>query len=63
MNDDPETHSGSCLCGAVRFEVVGPLPSPDACHCTDCRKVGQRQLKFPVQRQLKIPGWVQGDVL
>jgi hypothetical protein len=27
------------------------------------QKIGQRQLKFPVQRQLKIPGWVQGDVL
>ncbi len=31
-------HSGSCLCGAVRFEVAGDLPPPDACHCTHCRK-------------------------
>jgi hypothetical protein len=31
-------HTGSCLCGAVRFEVAGPLPPPDACHCTRCRK-------------------------
>ncbi len=30
--------SGSCLCGAVRFDVSGPLPPPDACHCTKCRK-------------------------
>jgi hypothetical protein len=22
----------------VRFEVAGPLPPPDACHCTQCRK-------------------------
>ena len=29
---------GSCLCGAVTFEVAGPLPGPDACHCTQCRK-------------------------
>ena len=29
---------GSCLCGAVRFEVDGPLRPPDACHCTQCRK-------------------------
>lgn len=29
---------GSCLCGAVRFEVDVPLPPPDACHCTQCRK-------------------------
>lgn len=31
-------HKGSCLCGAVRFEVEGELPPPDACHCTNCRK-------------------------
>lgn len=31
-------HRGSCLCGAVRFEVAGELPAPDACHCSQCRK-------------------------
>ena len=30
--------SGSCLCGAVTFEVEGELPPPDACHCTMCRR-------------------------
>jgi hypothetical protein len=29
---------GSCLCGAVRFEVEGELEGPDACHCTQCRR-------------------------
>lgn len=31
-------HSGSCLCGAVSFQVTGELPAPMACHCTKCRK-------------------------
>jgi hypothetical protein len=31
-------HKGSCLCGAVSFEVSGALHPPDACHCTQCRK-------------------------
>jgi hypothetical protein len=31
-------HKGSCLCGAVSFEAAGPLPPPDACHCTQCRR-------------------------
>ncbi len=31
-------HSGSCLCGAVRFRVADELHAPDACHCTQCRK-------------------------
>lgn len=32
------THTGACLCGAVSFEVVGDLPAPDACHCSQCRR-------------------------
>src|SRR5262245_36885488 len=41
---DPEMYTehpmykGSCLCGAVRFEVRSALPAPDACHCSKCRK-------------------------
>jgi len=31
-------HTGSCLCGAVSFEVSGELKAPDACHCGQCRK-------------------------
>ena len=31
-------HTGSCLCGAVRFEVASELHAPDACHCRQCRK-------------------------
>lgn len=31
-------HKGSCLCGAIHFEVSGNLSEPDACHCTNCRK-------------------------
>jgi hypothetical protein len=30
---------GSCLCGAVSFETEVALPAPDACHCSQCRKV------------------------
>lgn len=31
-------HQGSCLCGAVRFDVTGALHPPVACHCSQCRK-------------------------
>lgn len=30
--------SGSCLCGAVTFDVSCDLPGADACHCSQCRK-------------------------
>lgn len=31
-------HTGSCLCGAVRFEVEGPLAPIQLCCCGQCRK-------------------------
>lgn len=31
-------HTGSCLCGAVRFEVAGELAPAWACHFTQCRR-------------------------
>jgi hypothetical protein len=33
---DPVT--GHCLCGAVRFEITGPLRSARYCHCTRCQR-------------------------
>ncbi len=29
---------GSCLCGAVRYRVTGPLSDVVGCHCSQCRK-------------------------
>ena len=55
-----ETHlyKGSCLCGAVRFEVAGSLPQPTACHCTQCRKhSGHYEASVDVARSaLRIQG-------
>jgi hypothetical protein len=31
-------HTGSCLCGAVRFEIDGPLEGIQLCHCSMCRR-------------------------
>lgn len=33
----PSVH-GSCLCGAVEFEVTGTLAGATHCHCSRCRK-------------------------
>jgi hypothetical protein len=30
---------GSCLCGAVRFEVTGPFDGVVHCHCASCKKL------------------------
>ena len=31
---------GQCLCGAVEFEILGPLTKIYQCHCSLCRKQG-----------------------
>lgn len=51
-------HKGSCLCGAVRFEVPGDLKGPDACHCSQCRKTsGHYWASTDVQKaDLKLEG-------
>lgn len=33
-----EKHSGSCLCGEVRFEITGAFEHFFLCHCGRCRK-------------------------
>jgi hypothetical protein len=34
----PPVHTGRCLCGAVRYELHGPLRPVVACHCGQCRR-------------------------
>jgi len=31
-------HTGSCLCGRVRFQIEGELAPIRVCHCLQCRK-------------------------
>ena len=41
MSDDQNTaiRSGGCHCGAVRYQVSGPLRDIVACHCRECQRV------------------------
>lgn len=32
------TSTGSCMCRALRYSIVGPLRPIIACHCVQCRK-------------------------
>jgi hypothetical protein len=35
---DVSNHTGSCRCGAVRFEATAEPNHVSYCHCADCRK-------------------------
>jgi len=39
MNDSSETAGGTCLCGAVTYDVNGPLRDVIECHCETCRRM------------------------
>ena len=32
-------YKGSCHCGAVAYEVTGPITGFEHCHCQTCRKI------------------------
>jgi hypothetical protein len=52
------TMKGSCLCGALRFEVTGEPLFQGFCQCLDCRKVGAGHyaaMGFP-EHALKVSG-------
>ena len=58
------TH-GSCLCGAIRLAITGPIGAVTACHCTQCRKTsGHYAASFDLDdAQLALTGTIKWHVL
>ncbi|MBA2359422.1 MAG: GFA family protein [Actinobacteria bacterium] len=60
--------AGGCLCGAVRYQVNGPLRDVIFCHCTRCRRThghfaaytacARDDLELVEQRSLR---WYESD--
>ena len=54
---------GSCLCGGVKFEIVGPLVKPLNCHCVQCRKQHGAAFRSRARVQAHDFKWLQGEEL
>ena len=39
MTAGEQTTTGGCLCGAVRYQVTGPLRDVINCHCSMCQRL------------------------
>jgi hypothetical protein len=46
--------TGSCLCGAVRYEVKGPLRDVLVCHCEECRRWHGHVAAFTATRKEEL---------
>jgi hypothetical protein len=54
---------GSCLCGAVRYEVTGTPTAFDLDHCSRCRKSSGSAFKAQLIFEAAQLKWVNGRLL
>jgi hypothetical protein len=51
-----QTHTGSCHCGRVRFEITTDLSRVSECNCSICSKKGYLHHLVPAERFRLISG-------
>ena len=56
-----DKHSGSCLCGAVRFTIEGEFERFYLCHCEYCRKDTGSAHAANLFSTAAILKWVSGE--
>ncbi len=57
------TITGSCLCGAVKYEINGKLIDAGNCHCTMCRKIHGSAFATYADIEPSHFRWVSGEDL
>ena len=57
------TPSGSCLCGAVRYRISGPIVNFQYCHCSRCRKAFSAAASAYALIEEGSLTWVRGEEL
>lgn len=54
---------GSCLCGAVQFQVIGPYSKIGLCHCSLCRKASGAGFTAVIALAEESLQWLAGQHL
>jgi hypothetical protein len=54
---------GSCLCGGVKYQIVGPLSGALNCHCSMCRKAHGSAFRSRARVNAADFTWAQGEEL
>jgi len=57
------TITGECFCGAIGYEICGPLKDPRACHCSRCRKAFSGQSSNYARVAAAEFRWTRGEEL
>ena len=52
---------GSCLCGAVQFEIAGKTTDIGMCHCSKCRKVSGVASNANLMTSRDNFKWISGE--
>jgi hypothetical protein len=53
--------TGGCQCGAVRYEITGPLENPHICHCRMCQKAFGNYFAALVGTAKSDLHWTRGE--
>jgi hypothetical protein len=56
-----QIHTGSCLCGAVKFELDGEFKKFFLCHCSRCRKTSGTAHCANLFAPGAILNWLSGE--
>lgn len=61
MTGEAPKVTGGCQCGAVRYEITGPLFGPHICHCRMCQKAFGNLFAALVACKKEHLAWVKED--
>ena len=55
------TATGGCICGQVRFGLIGQLPKVGFCHCSQCRKASGTGSNAVMSVRAEWLIWLSGE--